>query len=311
MKNLFLYLISLSIVCSCLIRKTNEISYEEIRPIVIPVGYDTSFIKGSQKISVINEYWNWGSFEKTWVLTERIEDSALNIFSERMYYSDTSILSVETIERSNYDQSYINLLYSKDTNGDFEYLLDCDKKEVLKLRELKDEMKHTKLKARIYEFVETNYGIQNKETIELDFNDIVHQVRFDRLFSDSLFSMDFNLILKDKKRIPLYRVFCNQYIDDVYVVGAIIANIKPINLNYSEIESLINKVDSVESVDQFMEIVIDSVNNDLLLEVTAKKDYELVEKRKSKHTQVVFHVNVHTKEVLKISERRYESIIAH
>ena len=60
-----------------------------------------------------------------------------------------------------------------------------------------------------------------------------------------------------------------------------------------------------------MNLIIDSTTNDLLLKVECWKDYVKTGKRTSKSTKVIFHINVHNKEVKKISERRYESTIAH
>ena len=121
--------------------------------------------------------------------------------------------------------------------------------------------------------------------------------------------MRYNLVLNDNKKIHYFTVLYNPYIKSIEVKGEIVKKLKPINLKYSEIKSLVNQIDSVERVEDYIEIRVDS-NSNLLLKVSAWKDYKRIGKRNAKQTKVVFQINVHNKKVLKVGEKKYESFWA-
>tara|TARA_B110000908_G_scaffold141628_1_gene169376 strand:+ start:473 stop:1369 length:897 start_codon:yes stop_codon:yes gene_type:complete len=298
-----------------LVRKSKEVSINEIRPIAIIDEFeDTSFILGSKKVSLSNVPYYLESIDGFVPnIEEEIEDTLSNIKVFRTYFSFEKVESQEIRMYDGVENHFIGLWFDKDTNGNFIYLLDCDKDEILQFSNNEDLSLYRKGLVMTERHLKEEYGKHDKEKVRMGFDDVVNDVKRDQLISeDSLLRFSYNLILADGKEVEYFVINCNPFSENVDVVyGIIIKNIKPINLKYSEIKPLINQVDSVESIDKYMEIVVDSVNNDLLLKVTAKKDYERIEKRKSKHTQVVFYINVHTKEVIKVSERKYEVFSAH
>lgn len=313
MKYSLVHIVFLFIVTSCLVKKSNSVEMSEIRPIAMIEEFnDTSFVQGSKKIYISNEPYYLESIDDFVPnLVEVVEDTFLKTKRERVF-DKNRILSEQTIDRSNYDAEYIDLYYKVDTNGEYKYLVDCNKKEILQFSNNEDLSQYRKGLVMAVNYLKEECGKLDKKKVRMNFNDVVYEVKRDQLISeDSLIRFSYNLILADGKEVEYFVINCNPFNENIDIVyGTIVKNLKPINLKYSEIESLLNQVDSVESIEDYMEIALDSANNDLLLKVIAKKDYERIEKRKSKHTQVVFHVNVHSKEVVKISERRYTSFIA-
>lgn len=315
MKNILLYILLIAILSSCLINKTREVSLDKIRPLAFVEEYkDTSFIIGSKKVNVSNEPYYLESIDGFVPnIKEVIHDTLTNIKVFKTYFSYKKIESQEIRKYDGVENHFIGLWFEKDTNENFIYLLDCDKEEILQLSNNEELSQYRKGLVIIEKYLKEKYGKLDKQKVRMNFNDAVYEVKRNQLLSeDSLLRFSYNLILADGKELEYFVINCNPFSENIDVVyGSIIKNLKPITLKYSEIKSLLSQVDSVERIDDYMKIVIDSVNNDLLIKVTTIKDYEIIEERKSKYTQVIFHVNVHTKEVIKVSERKYESIIAH
>ena len=97
MKRFILYLVFLLLIASCLVRKSKEVSINEIRPIAIIDEFeDTSFILGSKKVSLSNVPYYLESIDGFVPnIEEEIEDTLSNIKVFRTYFSFEKVESQE------------------------------------------------------------------------------------------------------------------------------------------------------------------------------------------------------------------------
>ncbi|MDA9303986.1 hypothetical protein N8289_00570 [Flavobacteriales bacterium] len=318
MKRYVLYFLLLIVICSCLIRKNKEVFFGVIRPILIPEEFtDKNFIIGSTKVYIMNEpYYLESKDDFVPFIYEKTEDTVQNIIRERTFSSDTVILSEETVKYISDEFQNINSFFKVNREGSILYDFNCNNQKLNSSTNAFFANYFNKGLEESRHYIDTIFGSEFSENIQINFTKTIKFVSImieDENIWDSTLYYDYDLLLRDNKRIELgrldYSIKTKQIESNFNEIG--LKNLKPIALEYSEINFLVNQADSIDRIDQFMNLIIDSTTNDLLLKVECWKDYVKTGKRTSKSTKVIFHINVHNKEVKKISERRYESTIAH